>query len=59
MPATTTYAALLRESRTESINAMGFDRKSGGAQWRDLRFAKCIGKFFIDVISKVRTQCLR
>ena len=31
MPATTTYAALLGESRTESINATVFDRKSGGA----------------------------
>jgi hypothetical protein len=31
MPGTTTYAALLRESRTESINAPVFDRKSDTA----------------------------
>jgi hypothetical protein len=33
------------------------------AQWRDLcvetPFWKCLDKLFIDVISKVRTQCLR
>ena len=28
-PATTTYAALIRESRTQSINATVLDRKSG------------------------------
>jgi hypothetical protein len=37
---TTTYAALLKESRTQIIEATGLDRKSGGgAQWRDLRFS--------------------
>jgi hypothetical protein len=39
MLATTTVAALLKESRMQSIGATGLDRKSGGAQWRDLRFA--------------------
>jgi hypothetical protein len=29
-----------------SINAMNLDRKSGGAQWRDLRF----GGFSLEVI---------
>jgi hypothetical protein len=36
--ATTTCAALRRESRMQIIKATGLDRKSGGAQWRDLRF---------------------
>jgi len=47
LPATTTYAALLKESRTEYINATVLDRKSGGAQWRDLRFSgSSSGMFF-------------
>jgi hypothetical protein len=36
--ATTTCAALGRESRMQILNATGLHRKSGGAQWRDLRF---------------------
>ena len=36
--ATTTYAVFLKENRTILINATDLDRKSGGAQWRDLRF---------------------
>ncbi len=35
----TTYAVFLKENRTMLINATDLDRKSGGAQWRDLRFA--------------------
>ena len=35
--ATTTCAALRKESRMKMINATGLDRKSGGAKWRDLR----------------------
>jgi hypothetical protein len=34
--ATTTRAALLEESRMQTIKATGLHRKSGGAQWRDL-----------------------
>src|SRR5271155_3143753 len=34
--ATTTCAALLKESRMQIIKATGLHRKSGGAQWRDL-----------------------
>src|SRR5271155_4324605 len=34
--ATTTCAALLKESRMQIIKATGLYRKSGGAQWRDL-----------------------
>src|SRR5271163_3683644 len=34
--ATTTSAALRKESRMQIIKATGLDRKSGGAQWRDL-----------------------
>ena len=36
--ATSTCAALRRESRMQIPKAMGLHRKSGGAQWRDLRF---------------------
>jgi hypothetical protein len=35
--ATSTCAALRRESRIQILNATGLHRKSGGAQWRDLR----------------------
>jgi hypothetical protein len=38
--ATTTRAALHRESRMEFINAMSLNRKSGGAEWRDLQFSR-------------------
>jgi hypothetical protein len=34
--ATTTYAALRKESRMQLINATTLDRKSGGAWWREL-----------------------
>jgi hypothetical protein len=34
--ATSTCAALRRESRMQIINATGFHRKFGGAEWRDL-----------------------
>jgi hypothetical protein len=34
---TTTDAALREESRRNLINAIELDRKSGGAQWRDLQ----------------------
>jgi hypothetical protein len=35
--ATTTCAALRNESRMQTLKATGLHRKSGGAQWRDLR----------------------
>jgi hypothetical protein len=41
MLATTSCAALLKESRMQSTNATDLDRKSGGAQWRDL----CVDTF--------------
>ena len=31
--------SLFKESRMQIIEATGLDRKSGGAQWRDLRFS--------------------
>jgi hypothetical protein len=40
--ATTTYAALLRESRMPFISATSLNRKSGGAQWRDLQSSRKI-----------------
>jgi hypothetical protein len=36
---TATYAAFVKESRTRIANATNFNRKSGVAQWRDLRFS--------------------
>ena len=36
--ATSTCAALRTESRLQILNATGLHRKSGGVQWRDLRF---------------------
>jgi hypothetical protein len=36
--ATNTCAALCKESRMQIIKATALHRKSGGAQWRDLRF---------------------
>src|ERR1700761_7387906 len=46
--ATTTYAALLRESRMQFINATSLHRKSGGAQWRDLLFSGLLLRMFFD-----------
>jgi hypothetical protein len=39
-PTTSTYAALIKESRMNFAEAIDLDRKSGGAQWRDLLFAR-------------------
>jgi hypothetical protein len=45
--ATATCAALRRESRMQIPNTTGLNRKSGGAQWRDLRFSgPFLGMFF-------------
>jgi hypothetical protein len=45
--ATSTCAALRGESRMQILNATGLHRKSGGAQWRDLRFSgPFVGMFF-------------
>jgi hypothetical protein len=61
--ATTTCAVFLKENRMILINATDLYGKSGGAQWRDLCVDapawKCLNKFFFDVISKVRAQCLQ
>ena len=46
--ATTTCAALRKESRMQIIKATGLDRKSGGAQWRDLRFGGSFLEMFFD-----------
>ena len=35
-----TYATLRKESRTNSTDEATFDRKSGGAKWRDRRFSR-------------------
>jgi hypothetical protein len=45
--ATNTCAALCKESRMQIIKATALHRKSGGAQWRDLRFSgPFVGMFF-------------
>ena len=46
--ATTTCAALRKESHMQIIKATGLDRKSGGAQWRDLRFSRSFLEMFFD-----------
>jgi hypothetical protein len=57
MPAKTTYAALLKESRMQIIKALGIDRKSGeGAQWRDLRFNGPFLEMFFDQACRIRTR---
>jgi hypothetical protein len=38
LPATTTGAVCRKGNRMNLIKATGLHRKSGGAQWRDLRF---------------------
>jgi hypothetical protein len=37
-PEIATCAAFFKEGRKEFASAKDFNRKSGGAQWRDLRF---------------------
>jgi hypothetical protein len=37
---TSTYAPFRKERRMRIANANKFDRKSGGAEWSDLRFLK-------------------
>jgi hypothetical protein len=45
-PDTTTYAAFIKESRRKLASATNLNRKSGVAQWRDLRYpATCITDF--------------
>jgi hypothetical protein len=46
--ATSTSAALRKESRMQIMKATSLDRKSGGAQWRDLRFGCRILEMFFD-----------
>jgi hypothetical protein len=51
LPATTTWAALHKESRLQTIKATGLHRKSGGAQWRDLRWL-FLGDVFLQSIDR-------
>src|ERR1700677_667621 len=44
--ATSTCAALRRESRMQMLNATGLHRKSGGVQWRDCGSAALARKCF-------------
>ena len=56
--ATSTCAALRRESRMQIINATGLHRKSGGAEWRDLRSQPSFpGNVFRSLC--VRSLCVR
>jgi hypothetical protein len=50
--ATTTCAVFLKENRMMVINATVLDRKSGVAQWRDLRFSGT----FLEMFSTERTR---
>jgi hypothetical protein len=52
--ATSTYAALLKESRMQIIKAAGLDRKSRRAQRRDLRFSPPEGS----AVRLARTQII-
>jgi hypothetical protein len=52
--ATTTCAVFLKENRVMGINPTVLDRKSGEAQWRDLRFSEIVlGMFFDRAFSRV------
>jgi hypothetical protein len=53
--ATPTCAALRKESRMQIINATSLDRKSGGAQWRDL----CVDALSWKCFSTERTAAER
>jgi hypothetical protein len=55
--ATNTCAALCKESRMQIIKATALHRKSGGAQWRDLRFSGPSWKCFRPQ-SQWATRCL-
>jgi len=55
--ARTTFAALFKESRMQIIKATGLDRKSGGAQWRDLRFRGSFSETFF--LQECRCACAR
>jgi hypothetical protein len=46
--ATTTGAVFLKENRMMLINATALNRKSGGAQWRDLRLSEPFLEMFFD-----------
>ena len=46
--ATTTYAVFLKKTAYVLINATNLDRKSGGAEWRDLRFSGHFLEVFFD-----------
>src|ERR1700677_4206024 len=46
--AKTTCAVSLKRNRMQIIKATGLDRKSGGAQWRDLRFSGPFLEMFFD-----------
>jgi hypothetical protein len=41
---TTAHAAFIKESRTKFINATNLNRKSGVAQWGDLRFLSYLAR---------------
>ena len=51
---TTTYAALREESRTISTNATTLDRKSGGAERRDLQFSGPLVEMFFRQTDQVK-----
>jgi hypothetical protein len=52
--ARTTCAVSLKGNRMKMINATKLDRKSGGAQWRDLRFGGSLLEMFFE---RAGTKC--
>jgi hypothetical protein len=55
--ATTTYAVFLKKTAYVLINATNLDRKSGGAEWRDLRFSGHFLEVFFDRAKRRRRTC--
>jgi hypothetical protein len=54
--ATTTCAALRKESRMQTIKATGLHRKSGGAQWRDLCVDALSWKYVFDTALRKKSK---
>jgi hypothetical protein len=53
-PKDATCAALRKESRKNFINATKLDRKSGGAEWRDLRFCWFSRRLYLPCLKNLR-----
>jgi hypothetical protein len=56
--ATTTDAVSRKGNRMRMIKATALDRKSGGAQWRDLRFGGPFLEMFFDRAKRVERSAV-